>query len=68
MSWNLISLPANQAVRLIHDSKLRLEALIDRDPAVRAFTHFDPAQARAAVVIGKTVTTEFSQDHQLSPI
>ncbi len=56
MSSNLISLPATQAVRLIHDGKLRPEALIDayldhiagRDPAVRAFAHFDPSQARAA--------------------
>jgi Asp-tRNA(Asn)/Glu-tRNA(Gln) amidotransferase A subunit family amidase len=56
MSSNLINLPATQAVRLIHDGKLRPEALIDayldhialRDPAVRAFTHFDPGQASAA--------------------
>jgi Asp-tRNA(Asn)/Glu-tRNA(Gln) amidotransferase A subunit family amidase len=68
MSSNLVSLTANQAVRLIHDGKLRPEALMDayldhiahRDPAIRAFTHFDPAQARAAVVVGKTVTTKFS--------
>ena len=68
MSSNLVSLPATQAVRLIHDGKLCPEALMDayldhithRDPAVRPFTHFDPAQACAAVVIGKTVTTEFS--------
>jgi Asp-tRNA(Asn)/Glu-tRNA(Gln) amidotransferase A subunit family amidase len=56
MSSDLISLTATQAVRLIHDGDLHPEALIDayldhiahRDPAVQAFTHFDPGQARAA--------------------
>ena len=56
MSNDLLSLTAAQAVRLIHDGKLRPDALIDayldriasREPTVRAFTHFDPAQARAA--------------------
>jgi Asp-tRNA(Asn)/Glu-tRNA(Gln) amidotransferase A subunit family amidase len=54
MSSDLISLTATQAVRLIHDGDLRPEALIDayldhiahRDPAVRAFAHFDPGPAR----------------------
>jgi Asp-tRNA(Asn)/Glu-tRNA(Gln) amidotransferase A subunit family amidase len=58
MSSDLISLTAKQAVRLIHAGELRPEALIDayldhiahRDPTVRAFTHFDPAEARAATV------------------
>jgi len=53
---DLLSLTATAAVRLIHDGKLRPEALMDayldriasRDPDVRAFAHFDPAQARAA--------------------
>jgi Asp-tRNA(Asn)/Glu-tRNA(Gln) amidotransferase A subunit family amidase len=53
---NLLSLTATQAVRLIHDGKLRPEALMDayldhiasRDPTVLAFAHFDPAQARTA--------------------
>jgi Asp-tRNA(Asn)/Glu-tRNA(Gln) amidotransferase A subunit family amidase len=52
MSSNLVSLTATQAVRLIHDGKLRALRLIDayldhiahRDPAVRALTHFDPAR------------------------
>jgi Asp-tRNA(Asn)/Glu-tRNA(Gln) amidotransferase A subunit family amidase len=56
MSKELLSLTASQAVRLIHDGKLRPEALMDayldhiasRDPGVLAFAHFDPAQARAA--------------------
>jgi Asp-tRNA(Asn)/Glu-tRNA(Gln) amidotransferase A subunit family amidase len=56
MSNELLSLTATQAVRLIHDGKLRPEALMDayldhiasRDPGVQAFAHFDPAQARAA--------------------
>lgn len=56
MSGDLLSLTATQAVRLIHDGKLRPEALMDayldriasRDPSVRAFAHFDPTQARAA--------------------
>jgi Asp-tRNA(Asn)/Glu-tRNA(Gln) amidotransferase A subunit family amidase len=56
MSKELLSLTATQAVRLIHDGKLRPEALMDayldhiarRDPGVLAFAHFDPVQARAA--------------------
>jgi len=56
MSGDLLSLTATAAVRLIHDGKLRPEALMDayldhiarRDPSVRAFAHFDPAQARGA--------------------
>lgn len=51
-----LSLTATAAVRLIHDGKLRPEALMDayldhiasRDPTVLAFAHFDPAQVRAA--------------------
>jgi Asp-tRNA(Asn)/Glu-tRNA(Gln) amidotransferase A subunit family amidase len=53
---DLHTLTATSAVRLIQDGKLRPEALMDaclahiasRDPTVRAFAHFDPAQARAA--------------------
>jgi Asp-tRNA(Asn)/Glu-tRNA(Gln) amidotransferase A subunit family amidase len=45
-----------QATRLIHDGKLRPEALMDayldriasRNPSVEAFAHFDAAHARAA--------------------
>lgn len=56
MSADLLNLTATQAVRLIHDGKLRPDALMDayldhiasRDPTVKAFAHFDPAQARAA--------------------
>jgi Asp-tRNA(Asn)/Glu-tRNA(Gln) amidotransferase A subunit family amidase len=51
-----LSLTATAAVRLIHDGKLRPEALMDayldhiasRDPTVLAFAHFDPAQPRVA--------------------
>ncbi|HEY4174016.1 MAG TPA: amidase, partial [Rhodopila sp.] len=50
-------LTATQAVRLIHDGKLDpidlmdayLDRIAEREPAVQAFAHFDPAQARAAV-------------------
>ena len=53
---DLCSLTATRAVHLIHDGKLRPEALMDacldrvaqREPQLRAFAHFDPAQARAA--------------------
>jgi Asp-tRNA(Asn)/Glu-tRNA(Gln) amidotransferase A subunit family amidase len=56
MPSDLLSLTATRAVRLIHGGKLRPEALMEayldriagRDPTVRAFAHFDPAQARAA--------------------
>jgi Asp-tRNA(Asn)/Glu-tRNA(Gln) amidotransferase A subunit family amidase len=56
MSGDLLSQTATAAVRLIHDGKLRPEALMDayldriasRNPSVLAFAHFDPAQARAA--------------------
>jgi Asp-tRNA(Asn)/Glu-tRNA(Gln) amidotransferase A subunit family amidase len=56
MPGDLTTLTATQAARLIHDGKLRPEALMDayldhiatRDPTVRAFAHFDPAQARKA--------------------
>jgi Asp-tRNA(Asn)/Glu-tRNA(Gln) amidotransferase A subunit family amidase len=55
LSADLLSLTATAAARLVRDGKLRPEALTDayldhiatRDPSVRAFTHFDPAQARA---------------------
>ena len=61
MPGDLIGLTATQAVRLIRDGKLRPEALIaayldhiaHRDPTVQAFTHFDPAQARAAAAKAK---------------
>jgi Asp-tRNA(Asn)/Glu-tRNA(Gln) amidotransferase A subunit family amidase len=51
-----LSLTATAAVRLIHDGKLRPEALMaayldhiaSRDPTVLAFAHFDPAQPRVA--------------------
>jgi Asp-tRNA(Asn)/Glu-tRNA(Gln) amidotransferase A subunit family amidase len=56
MPSDLLSLTATQVVRLIHDGKLRPEALMDayldrianRDPTVLGFAHFSPAQARAA--------------------
>jgi Asp-tRNA(Asn)/Glu-tRNA(Gln) amidotransferase A subunit family amidase len=56
MPGDLTTLTATQAARLIHDGKLRPEALMDayldhiatRDPTVRAFAHFDPAQVRKA--------------------
>ena len=61
MSNDLLSLTAKQAVRLIHDGKLRPEALMDayldhiagREPSVQAFAHFDPAQARSAASSAK---------------
>ena len=56
MPADLLNLTAGAAVRLIHDGKLRPEALMDayldriasRDPSVLAFAHFDPAQVRVA--------------------
>jgi len=56
MPVDLCSLTATAATRLIHDGRLRPEALMDayldhiarRDVTVRAFAHFDPAQAREA--------------------
>jgi Asp-tRNA(Asn)/Glu-tRNA(Gln) amidotransferase A subunit family amidase len=53
---DLCGLTAVQATRLIHDGKLRPEALMDayldriasRNPSVEAFAHFDAAHARAA--------------------
>ncbi len=50
MASDLTSLTATAAVRLIHDGRLNpmdlMEAYLDhiatRDPAVRAFAHFDP--------------------------
>jgi Asp-tRNA(Asn)/Glu-tRNA(Gln) amidotransferase A subunit family amidase len=59
MPADLLSLTATQAVRLIYDGKLRPEALMEayldhiasRDPSVRAFAHFDPAQVRGATVL-----------------
>jgi Asp-tRNA(Asn)/Glu-tRNA(Gln) amidotransferase A subunit family amidase len=61
MSGDLLSLTASEAVRLIHDGKLRPEALMDayldriasRDPGVLAFAHFDAAQARTAAVTAR---------------
>jgi len=61
MSADLLSLSATAAVRLIQDGKLRPEALMDayldriasRDPSVRAFEHFNPAQAHAAASASK---------------
>jgi Asp-tRNA(Asn)/Glu-tRNA(Gln) amidotransferase A subunit family amidase len=58
---DLCSLTAAAAVALIHDGKLRPEALMDayldriatRDPTVQAFTHFVPAQAQAAAAAAK---------------
>ena len=58
---DLCDLTATRAVRLIRDGELRPEALMDayldriarRDPAILAFAHFDPAQARAASVAAK---------------
>jgi Asp-tRNA(Asn)/Glu-tRNA(Gln) amidotransferase A subunit family amidase len=57
MSADLLSLTATQAVQLIHDGKLRPEALMEayldhiagRDSTVRAFAHFDPARASETV-------------------
>ena len=65
MSNNLVSLTATQAV--IHGGKLRPETLMDayldhithRDPRRSSLHPIRPRQARAAVVICKTVTTEF---------
>jgi Asp-tRNA(Asn)/Glu-tRNA(Gln) amidotransferase A subunit family amidase len=59
---DLTSISAIQAVRLIHDGKLRPEALMeayldhiaDRDSSVRAFAHFDPAQVRDATASVQT--------------
>ncbi len=67
MSNNLVSLTATQAVRMIHGGKLRPETLMDayldhithRDPRRSSLHPIRPRQARAAVVICKTVTTEF---------
>ncbi|WP_428485239.1 amidase [Rhodopila sp.] len=59
---NPCSLTATAAVRLIHDGKLRPEVLMDayldhianRNPSVQAFTHLDPAQARAAAASARS--------------
>jgi Asp-tRNA(Asn)/Glu-tRNA(Gln) amidotransferase A subunit family amidase len=56
MSGDPLSLTATEAARLIHDGKLQPETLMEayldhiggREPSVRAFAHFDPAQVRAA--------------------
>jgi Asp-tRNA(Asn)/Glu-tRNA(Gln) amidotransferase A subunit family amidase len=56
VSSDLLGLTVTQAVRLIHDAKLRPETLLDayldniasRDPGVRAFAHFDAEPVRAA--------------------
>jgi Asp-tRNA(Asn)/Glu-tRNA(Gln) amidotransferase A subunit family amidase len=61
MTGDLIGLTATAAVRLIHDGKLRPEALMDayldriaeRDPSVLAFAYFDAAQARAAAAAAR---------------
>jgi Asp-tRNA(Asn)/Glu-tRNA(Gln) amidotransferase A subunit family amidase len=58
MASDLTSLTATAAVRLIHDGKLNpvdlmeayLDRIADRDPTVRAFSHFDSTEARASVV------------------
>jgi Asp-tRNA(Asn)/Glu-tRNA(Gln) amidotransferase A subunit family amidase len=58
---DLCSLTVTAGVRLIQNGKLRPEAMMDayldriagREPAVRAFTHFDPAQARAAAATAR---------------
>jgi Asp-tRNA(Asn)/Glu-tRNA(Gln) amidotransferase A subunit family amidase len=58
---DLCSLTATAAVRLIHDGKLRPEALVEatlnritaKNPTVQAFAYFDPAQARAAAAATK---------------
>ena len=58
---DLCSLTATRAVRLISDGKLRAEALMEayldhilqRDPSVLAFAHFDAAQARAAATLAR---------------
>jgi Asp-tRNA(Asn)/Glu-tRNA(Gln) amidotransferase A subunit family amidase len=59
---DLCSMTAAEAVRLIQDGKLRPEALMDayldrianRDLTIRAFAHFDPAQARMAATASRT--------------
>jgi Asp-tRNA(Asn)/Glu-tRNA(Gln) amidotransferase A subunit family amidase len=61
MTGDLIGLTATAAVRLIHDGKLRPEALMDayldriaaRDPGVLAFAYFDAAQACAAAAAAR---------------
>lgn len=55
LASDLCNLTATRALRLIHDGKLRPEALMEacldriagREPALRAFAYFDPDQARA---------------------
>ena len=55
MTAELYNLTATEAVRRIHEGSLRpeelmeayIERIAERDPAVRAFAHFDPDQARA---------------------
>ena len=61
MAHDLLKLTATQAAHLIHDGKLRPEALMDayldrianRDSTLHAFAHFDPAQARAAAATAR---------------
>ncbi len=61
MSSDLLNLTAAAAVRLIRDGKLNPVTLMDayldriaaREGSVRAFAHFDPAQARAAAAAAR---------------
>jgi Asp-tRNA(Asn)/Glu-tRNA(Gln) amidotransferase A subunit family amidase len=61
MTADLHNLTATQAVRRIHEGTLRpedlmeayLERVAERDPAVCAFAHFDPDQARANAAAAK---------------
>ena len=61
MSTDLTSLTATAALRRIHQERLNpvdvMEAYLDRiatrDPTVRAFAHFSPAEARAAAASGR---------------
>ncbi len=58
---NPADLTATQAVRLIQDGKLRpqdlteayLDRIAEREPEIRAFAYFDPAQAAAAAAAAK---------------
>lgn len=56
MPTDIVSLTAKEAARLIHAGRLHpldlmqayLDRIASREPAVHAFTHFDPGHARAA--------------------
>src|ERR1700756_3846295 len=58
---NPADLTATQAVRLIHDGKLKPQDLMEaylnriasRESEIKAFAHFDPDQARAAAAASK---------------